>query len=537
MRGNIEPMECITDENFIGELKAIGKVKSELTCFLSNELENILDKYHLVSPIQYLLSSGVTSKVSFYLLFTKNMIKITHRDSSTCFCWNAEKALWEEVKKSWVEKVYLKEYIERIYLTYYLIVENLRDLHDTHKSDDEIICTFPQLMYHILKLKDVSISNAKIREIFDLFILQTVDSKFGELLDPVGFIAVQNKEVLNLRTGISRKRVNTDYFTREVNVKYNPTADSLLLNQTINQIFLFDIEKINFLQEILGYSITGDCREGKMLMLIGETRAGKSIIISLLESTLGEYSSFLNKGIIIDGGKSSDAPDPFLAELKGLRVGIINELKQVDMINTSKFKTLATNEKYTFRKLNSNLIEKVKSRHVLMLASNHKPIFPETDESIWERLWIIMCNAKFVDNPNEKNEFLIDRTLKDKLIQDHKEAFFKWLVDGSIRYFQNNQIKIPKSSLEALDEYRCGSQDENELFFSQCVEVTESEKDRIQTSILYSHYKEWCRKQNNKKILSNTAFSETMSRKGFTKKKVSNWFYVCVKFKTFDIEI
>lgn len=528
MLGNIEPMECIADAPFVEDLKSLGRVKSKLSYLMSNELEQILDQYTLTLPVQYLLSSGVNSKVPFYSLFTKDLIKITNKDSPTCYCWNEQRALWKEEKTCWIEKVYLKQYIERIYLTYYSILETLDDKHDTNKQDDSVICSFSQLLQCLLKLKDISISNSKIHEIIGLYISEIVDPDFSKALDPVGFIAVKGKEVVNLRTGEVKAREKTDYFTREVDVRYDPTAESQLLDQTIQQILLFDKEKINFLQEILGYSMSGDCREGKMLMLIGETRAGKSIIINLLESVLGEYSSFLNKAIIIDSNKSSDAPDPFLAELKGLRVGIINELKQVDVINTSKFKTLATNEKYTFRQLNSNLIEKVKSKHVLMIASNHKPIFPETDQSIWERLWIIKCEAKFVDNPRDRNEFIIDRTLRNKL---DKQAFLKWLVDGAIRFFRNCEIKIPQSSLDALDEYKSASQDENELYFSQRIEATNNEKDRIQISVLFTDYKGWCRENNVKKHFTQTAFSETMARKGYEKKKNSNYYFTKIKYR------
>ncbi len=532
MCSDFERLEICNTPSFVYDLYQKTSVfTSNMKYELTPALEELLLKHDILLQVKYLLTDGVNAKTYFYALCTKDTVKCSNTNSSVFYVWNKKTALWEEHKRSAMEKIYLKEFIENIYMTIYLLIKEMKDesFAISNNKNPKLISTTTDLLSRLLKMKDSAMTQSKIREILHKYIKYVVDPEFIQLINPPGYISVAGKQVVNLKTGEVKERTKTDYFTVEIPVKYDPTAHSKLWDTIINQIMLFDKEKINFLQEILGYCLSGDCQEGKLLMLIGESRAGKSIIINLLELILGNFSTFLNKSLIINTGKASDSPEPFMAELKNKRVGIMNELQQTDVINTTKFKILATNEKYTYRVLNSNDIEKTDSRHVILLASNHKPIFPETDQSIWERLVIINFNARFIDEPKNANEFKVDRKLNIKL-RDEKEAILKWLIDGCIRYFEHGKLNIPESSLEALEEYKTMSQDEHELYFSNRLEMTKDDKDRIQVSALYTDYKEWCL-QNNVKKITNVAFGEIAFRKNIPKVKNSNHYYTNVKIK------
>lgn len=104
-------------------------------------------------------------------------------------------------------------------------------------------------------------------------------------------------------------------------------------------------------------------------------------------------------------------------------------------------------------------------------------------------------------------------------------------LESAKKFFKKCEIEIPQSSIEALDEYKSASQDENELYFLKRIEQTYDEKDRIQSSELFADYREWCRENNVKKMLSQTAFSETMVRKGYKKRKNNCYYFLNVKYK------
>lgn len=244
---------------------------------------------------------------------------------------------------------------------------------------------------------------------------------------------------------------------------------------------------------------------------------------------LGNFSTVLNRSVITHTRKSCDEPDPFIAELENRRVGIINGLQETDVINAPKFKTLASNEKYTYRKLFSNKIEKTGPRHVIFVESNYYPRFAESDDSIWERLIVFNFRARFTDIPSETNEFILDSDLFTKLSHE-KEAILKWMVEGSVRYFAKEKLDIPTSNLEALQYYKNICQSHYEAYFYSRLRATQNESDRIQVSLLNSDYKNWCA-QNEIEGCSTRKLTEFLHRKGINKKKNNNTYYTNVVYK------
>jgi P4 family phage/plasmid primase-like protien len=506
---------------------------------LSPELQQVLLGYNLLLHVQYLLMDNVHSKTQLYALYSKNMIKFPTETSPTFYVWNRITCLWEENDKNVLESIYLRDTIHNIYMTMYSLIDTiprnipkkilLTSSNQLVPKNGKIISTIDDLCKCLLNVKNNCITKNKLREIVDKYIRHITDREFSKFLNPPDFIAVDDKKIVNLRTGEMRDRTHKDYFTREIKIRYDPSAVSELWNTVIDQITLSKQDKINFLKEFYGYCLTGNGKQGKLLMMIGSSRAGKSVILSLLDFIFGEFAVGLDNSIIVNTGKISNAPDPFLADLKNRRLGIMNELQQSDVINTRKFKVLVTNEKLAYRNLYSKEIEQTTSQHVLILASNHKPSFPETDQSIWERLIIVNFKAKFVDEPENEEEFPIDRDLFSKL-QLHKEAILRWLIDGAISFYKKGKLSIPKSSLKALEHYKTISQDENEAYFDQRLERTKNKDDKIKTVDLYTDYKRWCTEYNVKRLYK-TPFFEFIDKKKVPYKKSDTSYYTHIKFK------
>ena len=506
---------------------------------LAPEFRQLLLKNNLLHHVKYLLMENVHAKVELYVLCSKDIIKTPSEDSSNFYFWNKHTCLWKEKDKRKLES-YLRNIIHNIYMTIYSLIDKLprnipvKVVHLSKlvpiKAGKILLSSIEDLCDCLLNIKNGCIMQSKLREIGQMYIEQMIDENIEKLMNPRGYIAVQDNKIVNLKTGEIKQRTYQDYFTQEIKVKYNPNAVSPLWNKYLDEITLSKQDKIKFLQEFFGYCLTGDCRQGKLLMMIGESKAGKSILLSVLGLIFGKFSASLDNSIIVDGGKSSNNPDPFLADLKNKRLGIMNELKHNDIINTRKFKVLVTNEKLAYRNLYSPTIEHTTSQHVLILASNHKPTFPETDRSIWERLVLVEFKASFVDDPKLEGEFKIDRGLISKL-ELELEAILRWLVDGAISYYRNDGLTIPKSSLRYLEKYKAISQDENEAYFYERLEKTSSDKDRIKTVDLYDDYKNWCIDHCVRKLLSKVPFEEFLERKGIHWKKSGTNYYTHVKLK------
>lgn len=533
MSQTFERLAICNDPVFAREL-LVNRVDTApvLQYSLSSDLERLLFQHNLLVQVVDLLTEGLSVRPRFYGLCTRDIVKFPTSTSSVFYVWDKNIALWVESKRSSFQSTYMKYLIESVYTSVILCIKEIPNaFHDVPSKNKKVITTTAELQYRLAKLRNSLTSLSKMREISQNYINSSVDEEFPQLINPGGYIAVAGKQVVNLRTGEVRARVKTDYFTQEILTVYNPNANSELWNNSISQMMLHNEEMINFLQEVLGYAISGSCKEGKMIMLIGSSKAGKSVIITLLDNLLQRFSTSLAKSIIVDSGRVIDSPDPFMDALKNKRVGIINELQQKDSINTTKFKILATNEKYVYRLLHSNETEQTNSRHVILLASNHKPIFPETDDSIWERLLIINFKAKFTDKPKNDDEFLVDRDLLSKLqVPEVKQAFLKWLVDGAIRYYNHGRLMIPQTCLDALEDYRVTSQNDVEIYFNYRLEITKDSSDKIQVMPLYRDYESWCIENGVKKI-SHLVFGEFITKKNIAKVKNGESYYTHLKFK------
>jgi P4 family phage/plasmid primase-like protien len=448
---------------------------------LSNEIKIVL---------KYLLAKDVHCRIPLYALFSEK-IKIGSLDNY--YVWRANIGLWTQKFKTELGDTDLLYVMDECFRTYRRIINDL-DVEEENGNKSQI-CT----KAGIISILDEQLILSKTKKvgIVESYIEYMIDDDFKKKLDPKNFIAVKGKKIVNLITGEIRDRDITDYCTKEVSVD--------LLNKVISEICLFDNDIIELIERIFGYILTGTCQEGKIFIFQGETLAGKSIIINLLQDTLGHgYSTFLNKNVIMNKKKEDNGTDPFVHQLVGKRLGIINETDESDVINPGKTKVIATNEPYMYRLLHSNNIQMLSASYGLILTTNNRPKMLETDESIWRRLMLIPFSAKFVEFPTKENEFKVDMNLRD-ILKDTKikEAFLNKLIQAAIKYNKEGLGKIPEKVTRALEKYQKET-DVIKQFSKEFLIVTDDKKDTISATKMWRMFKE--------------KYKNNMSQKEFGKK-------------------
>ena len=509
---------------------------------LSKKLRKLLGK-DLNRMVLFLLASDLNARIPLYIEKYSNIIKVPRHDSEIYYYWNDDSKLWEEHKIKSM-RIELRNIINSVYYQCVLSIKTLIDsstvdnkYKKTKKNKKPTIKTLPNLIDRLEELREKATKNFSLNEIIEPFISENIDLNFEKLINPPYFIAVKGKKLLNLKTGQLKNREMTDYCTKEISVEYNPDAKSTLFDKFIQDITLGDKEAIIFLQTVLGYSIIGNGNEGKMFILHGDSSAGKTTLARLLKILFEDYFATLNNSVIIKTGKKNDDPDPFLARLDGRRIGLISEIGMKDTMNIDKVKNLTTKDNYNYRMLFSNTIKEMKTSHTLFLLTNYKPNLEECDNAIWRRLVLLYFKACFVKEPKKPNERPIVLDLEEKLSQkEHMEAFFSWIVEGSIRYHQEGLV-IPKSNLEDIENYK-DHEDELAEFISECCVLSkeyDEKKFAVRSKELYSRYCDWCSEyrmsKENIKI-----FNAKLEKKGFQKKKRKGLMYfIGIKTKTFDI--
>lgn len=130
------------------------------------------------------------------------------------------------------------------------------------------------------------------------------DPSFGDRVNSdLDSLPLKNGKLINLRTGVVRDRVMTDLFTFECPVTYlvddAPCPNAKLL---FEYAFRKDVELIDYVQQLMGYLITGYACEDNMYFLYGPEgdimkMSSGIFIVMALSQILGEFSAGWNPNL------------------------------------------------------------------------------------------------------------------------------------------------------------------------------------------------------------------------------------------------
>lgn len=262
--------------------------------------------------------------------------------------------------------------------------------------------------------------------------------------------------------------------TIRLDYKYDPEAKCELWLKTIGEILENDTHKITMLQEFFGYCLTRDTRMEKAMLLLGNSRSGKSTILHTLRALLGsdncsavpikyisnpQYTSMLmNKLVNMDADVSGKAQD-FEAEFKTITSG--------EPVSCSP-KYIPTFEFKPYCKL--------------VMAANVFPRITDHSSAFYKRLILIPCDRVF-----EEHE--INRDLKQQLT-DELSGILIWALEGLKRMNARNGFEQHDFMKSAIEELREDS-NPTDLFFKEHIEVDVKGGYEIDKLELYEKYKTW----------------------------------------------
>lgn len=283
------------------------------------------------------------------------------------------------------------------------------------------------------------------------------------------------------------------YSNVRIPYSYDKCLDCPLWTKTLNQILEGDQKKLSVLQEFFGYCLTRDTKQHKALLLLGESRSGKSTILQILREIVGvkncssvplkyisnpQYTPMLiNKLVNIDTDVSAKASE-FEAEFKTITSGEPVSCNQ---------KFIATFEFVPFCKI--------------VMAANIFPKITDHSSAFYKRLILIPCDRVFSDE--EQNRNLSDQ-LKKEL-----PGILNWAIEGLKRLNIRGRFEDCDFMREAVQQL----EDENNpcnLFFEEHVEMILGTY--IEKGELFNKYKEWSEKTKNY-ALSQNRFSTTVLKK------------------------
>lgn len=292
--------------------------------------------------------------------------------------------------------------------------------------------------------------------------------------------------VIDLSSGEVLKHDPALFLSKVSGAVYDPEANDPKWENAVSEMLQGDTEKIRYLQQLCGYTLTGNNNREECYILYGSTtRNGKSTFLETLGAMFGEYG--LNtqpETFAKDKNRSSKTPSGDIARLNNCRFLHMSEPPKSMIFDVGLLKTLTGRDKMTARNLYEREFEFTPC-FVLFINTNYLPRI--NDDSIFssDRIKVISFDRHFTaseQKPNLKRDLKSTKSLSSVL---------NWCLQGLRRYqAADGKISVPESVRKATAAYRHDS-DKVQLFIDD--RLIFSPGNSILGSDAYYEYACWCR--------------------------------------------
>ena len=305
------------------------------------------------------------------------------------------------------------------------------------------------------------------------------------------------------------------FITKGTEVSYVAGARCPEWETAVWEILSHDRELVDFFQRLVGYTMMGLPKEEITAFLVGEGSNGKSTLTGVLEAVFGEYKSTVNKALLMTSHMSNgESPTPSLARLKGIRMAVVTETKEGDVLDESAIKSLSGSDTVTARNLNSAPFE-FKPMFVTWIATNHPPIIKSDDFGTWRRIVEIPFKRNFM---KELGADKLDKHLSDRIINNELSGVLLWAMEGA-RQYQLNGLMLPDKVKHATEGYR-QSMDVLSDWLEDCCEL--GDEFEATHRDLWQSYEKFTQSTSDQLIKSGRMLAKKLSSGGFGKVRYAN---------------
>lgn len=278
---------------------------------------------------------------------------------------------------------------------------------------------------------------------------------------------------------IFREHRPDDLISKVSGTNYDPAARCPRWEQALQEIFENDTEKIDYLQRVLGYCLTGNTKEEQMYFLYGaSSRNGKSTITETALYIMGDYGQTITpETLAVKQNKDSRTASPDIAKLRGARIVIASEPPKRMLFDSAQVKTMTGRDEISARALYENEVTFM-PKFKILLNTNYLPTITDPTVFMSGRIKVITFSRHFSESEQ-------DKTLKDKL-RSEAPGILNWMVEGYYRY-KTDGLNPPNTVKVATEEYAADS-DKLQKFIDDCLIKSEG---NCKGADVYKAYEKW----------------------------------------------
>lgn len=301
--------------------------------------------------------------------------------------------------------------------------------------------------------------------------------------------------------------------TKMMGANYTPELHAPAWEKYLSEV-LPDPEMQDFLQRMVGYTLTGNPVQRALAILHGPSGTGKSRFIEILSTLFGSYGTTAADSLFRSKREQPAGPSNDLNDLRGARLASVSELDYGVRMDEALVKRLTGLDRITSR----GLYEENQTwmpQCVIWLATNHHFRITSDDNAIWNRIKVIPFTQKI------ENE---DPFILNKLIEE-ADGIFAWMIEGLKKYRQHG-IVAPNGVQTAVEDYK-GEQDMVTQFIVEMSaedRIVLGEDQRFHTTQLFAAFKIWCQ-DNVMQPLGRTRFYRRLEANGYRRVKGAEGFW------------
>ncbi len=237
---------------------------------------------------------------------------------------------------------------------------------------------------------------------------------------------------------------------------------------------------INFIQQSVGYCLTGDNKLHFMQAWLGEGRNGKNTLGDLVSHVMGDYAKKISNRVLMQ--KKHDAHPTEIADLRGVRLAVSSEVSVSDYFNEALLKELTGDDTLSARFMRQDFFT-FRRTHKHVVYGNSKPRIRVTDVAIAARMKMIPFERNFLA------EGIQDESLP-AVLREESPIVLRWLIEG-VRKLHEAGLKLPRcAAIERLTADYIDENDVVKLWVSERC-LPDSSGTTIKTLSLYDDFKAW----------------------------------------------
>jgi putative DNA primase/helicase len=316
----------------------------------------------------------------------------------------------------------------------------------------------------------------------------------GKGADPGNIIVMQNG-LLNLRTKTMSPSTPRFFSENLVPYDYDPKAPApKAWGAFLKQLWPDDPQAWELLQEWMGYCLTADTRQQKIMMLVGPKRSGKGTIAEIMARMIGKQNtcSPTLAGLGTHFG---------LQNLIGRRLAVIGDARlsgRSDVaVVAERLLSISGEDGITIdRKHREAVTVQLPTRFVLL--SNELPRLTDASGALASRFVMLTLTESFFGRE--------DLGLRAKLLAE-LPGILNWAIQGRDRLKKRGYFVMPESSKDAVTELEDLGSPIGAFLRDRCVVAPGK---RILRTSLYEDWKGWCKEQGRDHVGTAATFGRDL---------------------------